>query len=261
MTSLIETNKADPFDRTKPCQSLISNKVIQEIMETLQEVEHKKTQIEQTKFPVWQGTQTDIIVRWEKDIEKINNLQQEIDHLGDKVDKSNTAIHNLKEEVLDYTYKWEMNHTKIHALTKRVAIIDWEKSQLSEHAKEAVQFYEFKIRKMGSAELMKRFKTLSAFFSKTDNWIVQMRCLQMWEQMMHKLLFILYKKPKVDITKWYSDRKCQATPRWTSRGVGIVQPEAVSISVGSFIEQVDSSTQHEVVPTQGFMKKMKKFLF
>jgi len=262
MESFIERKRTDPFDRTKACKSLISNLLVQNIMETLQEVEQKKSEIEQTKMPVSQGTQTDIIVRWEKDIQEIENLKEELVVVKNLWEGRNQTIKNLEAKIGEYIKTRDYNLARIHLLTKSVAYIESKKTQLHAHGFETVQFFESKLNQMGSPHLSKGFETLAAFISKTDNWIIQMRGLQIWEQMMHRLLFILYKKPKVDITKSYSDRRCQAIPQCTTRAVGIGQPKAFSVAIGTNNpKQVTSATQHEEAANPGILRKFKGFFF
>jgi len=89
-----------------------------------------------------------------------------------------------------------------------------------------------------------------------------MHCLKMWEQMMHKLLFILYKKTRVDYTKHYSDVKCQATPTQISRAVGIDPPKSISIEVCTDeIRQKTTSTQYEEDDGPGVVRKLTGFFF
>ena len=59
MSHLINQNQSDPFDRTQPCRKVTRNRVVQDIIETLSEVDKKKNQIEKTKIPISQDTQTD----------------------------------------------------------------------------------------------------------------------------------------------------------------------------------------------------------
>ena len=224
MTSLIQRKQTDPFDRTKQCRKLLVNRAIKDIVETLQEVEKKKIEIEQTKMPVSQGTQADIDFHCEKDIQKIKELDVKLASVKQISERRNQNNQNLeaKNKVL-VTARFDY-------LTK-IRLLNEKNSHIYNHAKEAVQFYEFKIKKIGSAEMINRFETLTTFFSKTDNWVIQMRCLQMWQQMMYRLLFILYKKPKVDILRIHSDEKFSISSEHTPRDIRVMPSKAVSVSV------------------------------
>jgi hypothetical protein len=231
MVNLINSRKTDPFDRTKQLVSVIKNRLADDAIDTLKLIQNQKKRLAESKKACESYCQTDIIVRWEEDISKIKELEQNFKLCFNKLTLERETTKRLQKEAQNLRFQINTLHSSnLDLLSKN--------ESLTKNATEAKNFYEDKISLLSIQKLNSAFSQLPSQLSKSPSIPVCVLALNIWREIMIKTLFILYKKPKVDITKQFRNTEVQATVM-TQEETCQVQPLMVNSEVQAVAKTKD----------------------